>query len=810
MKTVLATFFLLFSSLASAQYARTDRCETGIETGCRSGVNAAGQPGSPMSFLMRTTDALPVASQAPINTAFYDSDFSTYAVVATSSDATFKSSCNYNGPQNYTVGAGGQFWAADDSMLIVTSSGGKECLLFINTARFFAHQCSVSNACITFSGLADAASGNGDSTHFGQNSTLAFDSTIPNLLYEEQSSGTLVNKVFVCLSAANPGCGGDAGPFPNLVRSVYHDFVASGLLCPGSTWRINGTPWLGTFNVASNGALGFSTGGACDWVGSTSYVATDSFILPSANNPNNCAFQAANSGTSSAPASEPTWSVSGCTVGATVTDNTITWKNIGKISGQDFGFTTLLFVPGVGDAYINWRIPKLFGGAGWSYPTGIPMSDSVAGYYNNPNYGNNGANPQCPNNGQVCNPQWALTDSENIHDGGITKNPNVVAVTLTDAGSSPDTLFTGKQSCRTQAGGEVVCYNLILFLNTLLAEPSMFFTNGVNGRGDQHIAGGFNSFMKGGGYAKHLYSQPNTTTPTLGLANPGTQVFPHTTYGWADHAIWISGTNDANPITYLMTMVPAVAGGNTQAWEQEIVNLLPDGSETASRLIHNYNTGSAQDFNTQNNWGNMSQDGRILALATDMMGTRHTTSGLWHATTAINPWSSGPTYINPDPSCNTEYVSNTSAGFTTGGTSPTFCATCPTAGQSCSDNGGSWLAVGVPCNNLRGGAGLTNVAIQNWTSHTAYPLNSTIGNINPNPTIWQVTSLSGTGTSGASIPSGMISSAAYQATVTDNAGANQLVWTMEGYNTCAGDTILVDVNSALGGAPTVTPARAFF
>src|SRR5208337_1697682 len=369
--------------------ARTDNCVTGAESGCIGG-KTTGETGSAMSFLARATDHVPVSLQetiigsgncpsgvtpgsypascvAPINSTGIDPDFGASLLIV--SDDYIN--------HTFSWGKGGGF-TANESLFLITSDGGTEALMNLNPASFHAKTCA-SSPCVSNTGITQAGSGHGDSTHFAFDSSIAADVhsiVYPTRLFELDN--LLVNQLIVTSTiTANTG---------TLVRTLYADFVngtgSYGGVLPPITVGANTSNykiiWNGEFNASNGGSLGVPLGGGYDWL--TLWTPADSvgntiFIYPVIGNAAGNAFQATTiSGATGA--SEPTWST--CTT--TCTDGSVTWTNIGNLSGgQGPGFDIVQYSPALGYSRINTRLAKIYRGSGNSAPAGLfTTNDPVA------------------------------------------------------------------------------------------------------------------------------------------------------------------------------------------------------------------------------------------------------------------------------------------------------------------------------------------------------------------------------------------------------------------------------------------------
>lgn len=673
--------------------ARTDNAVLGTESGALPGAST-GMAGAPLIFRNEDSDPLPFGRMAPMNTAFTDPDFGTYELWMT--DYNLPISAGTTGTMTMNNAEGGPFWSSDDQLFLANTSGGAVYLLYVNTARVRAGQCSTLLPCVQYTGIRTAASGGHTTTAFAHLATLAFtrsSNDSPDTVYEI-SPYTQVNKgVIVGL----PGC--VATKSCTISWSTYVDFT-SDLPLPCSvlpaTYSSN-SEWNGAFSVSPDGSLAYALGGAGDWSASTSYLNPDSFLTPQVNNAGLYTFQAQTSGRSGSSA--PTWCQ---TVNCIVTDGTTTWVNIGKVGGQGPGFDLVVYQKGHGCSRLNTRLGKIYRGTANSDPGGYLTSDEAAAYYNT--HGS-----ICPNDGVKCTSPFGLTDIGTIHDGGGASDSTYAQWTPTGGGAAPTSPFKGYQSCRWSDGTERYCYNYYWQVATTLVRPNMIYTNEgmvVNGRGDSHGISGYNIVFKGyGGYFAHSMGTPQTVT---GAPNPGTQLFS-TTPTWDQHGVYDSANpSSTNPAMMAMTDVPSTGrqagSGYTQSGYNEEIETNTTGSLTQWRMGHNWNTGSNVAFGTQNAFGSISPDGLFYTFATDGMGTRgsNTTVGgscnelrgdvKWASNTAF---SSG-TRVFPV----TDNVSGnifSSSGGTSGSAQPNWGTACATA---CTDGTMTWTNLGS--NNCRG------------------------------------------------------------------------------------------------------------
>ena len=609
--------------------------------------------------------------------------------------------------------------------------------------------------------------------------TWTFSSKTSNLLFELQSVNTNIQNVTVnglpgCVSMQN--C--------TLSRSTYVDFTSntpvncSNTAPSGGVDRVAGeilpsdynSTWAGTLTNSSDDSIAMALGGAGDWHATTTYATTESFILPRTGNAGTYGFQATTGGTSgSCPpggCSTPNWPQ---TTGAIVTDGGVTWTNIGKLiaQGPAFDYVSYRPPPGTGCSRINTRIGIIYRGNGNSQPpAGTWQTDNTS---------------LCPG-GVPCN----LPDLMTLHDGGTFGNGAFVAVTPTGgethcAGGSPG-FVEGQCSCLYHGPTEHdYCDGYFWELDSLLVRPCLDLAC------EGHSAKGYNLNFRGKFYTSHSVSNP-TINGNPGNANPGVNVFdPNNPFPTDQHGTYNNGgPQDAQPVFAMSAWVPAagrIGPGYTPAWSGEEVATIPDGSHKTYRFAHSYNTGSVVNFNGQNGIGNVSQDGRFLAIPTDMMGLRGSISGDWPG---LNRSVSLGTTINPINNNTGNYTYRATTQGTTCNTTncePNFDSSCVT---TCTDGSVGWTRTASPCDQLRGDYGWSNGGTVS-TNDQLFPISNNSGG-----SIFQAQN-------GGSMPNSQPNwdsvAPTYGQTVTDTGG---ITWKNIGANDCRTDIMVIDLKSAHG------------
>ena len=385
--------------------ARTDNCVNGTQSGCIA-KTTTGEAGASLVYREGVNDPIPAGfgpatitsgscptglkpstypanCPAPMNTSSTDPDFGAYLVIATD-DST-------NAPNTLTpykvawhLGSDGE-WDAfswDETLLLAHNTAGGATILNVNPAAIHAHTWR-GPGCVNSSGIYNAQSGSGDSTHlaFGGSWSFSRVASEPHVLYELSSVPTQVNQVTVNSSIASPGSG-------TLSRNIYVDFTSdSPVPCSVVESAAPGNPttyassWDGDFEVADDGTISYGLTGGYDWAQSWTVTPVDTFILPTAGNSGKYGFQAtAITGSGVTGISEPFWCQ---TAGCTVTDGGVTWTNIDKLNGQGPGFDVLIYRPAgtvaAGCTRINTRLGKIYRGTGNSAPAGyMTTNDQVA------------------------------------------------------------------------------------------------------------------------------------------------------------------------------------------------------------------------------------------------------------------------------------------------------------------------------------------------------------------------------------------------------------------------------------------------
>jgi hypothetical protein len=769
--------------------ARTDNCVTGSESGCV----AQGGNGQPLTFLIRPSDSLPFAANAPANTAATDPDFHSYLIMVTDASTNGVATASYN------MGSDGEWdaFSSDSSMFMVYSNGGGPWLYYLNKSQVRAKTCSPSSPCLTLSNIHGGAIGSGCST-----SCTIIDSSgravwsrasgEANIIYELMGDGVTVNRLVV-------SSGTDT-----FTRTLYTSL--------GTVWpRTYYQTWNGVFTVATDGSIALTMAGGMDWQAHTAYITNDytSFIYPQTGNSANHAFQATTAGTTSGTA--PTWST--CTT--TCTDGTVTWTNLGSINGQGPGFDAVVYLAGIEYRALNTRIGQIRNGTGVSYPTGTWQTTDtmICNKY--------GTNP-CP-----------LTDLMTLHGNDADLNSAYMSLTPTHGGGTP-VLTPGTANClntnasyygaysatqtyhssshdtvydpshgapysyyvatATTAGNappnstywalaDVYCYTYTWQVNSLNINVSTQTSAASHTSG--HQAQGYTSYWGDSGQYQHLFSQPMTYQDVSGVIDevphPGTQLLPN---GFpSDHhdSYRDPGTTDAPPITDFATQVPTIETGYTQAGYGEVVGectgLGTCALGTMYRFAHEYNTGNSAVFSDQNNIGNASQDGQWALWGTDVMGTRGSVSPAWGASTAYTLGS----FMYPTSNNTAKDDFQVTTAGTSGSSQPNWGISCTT---SCTDGGVTWTNLHASCNQLR--AGFAPAASTVFAAGSSiYPVTNNAAN--------NIFYTSAGGTTGSPVPNWNTFCPAFGACATQD---GTVQWYNKGANDCRGDAILVDLLSA--------------
>ena len=762
--------------------ARTDNCVNGTQSGCISGTTT-GAAGATLLFQEGVSDPIPTGftpttissgscpsgstpssypayCPSPTNSTATDPDFGSYLVMVTDDNTNA-----HNSATPYTaawhVGSDGN-WDAfswDETLYVAKNSGGGATIFNLNPAAIHAQTCATAPGCVNSSGIYTALSGGGDSTHLAHGGSWSFSrvTSEPNVLYEKSNVPTQVNQLVITSSIAIPGTG-------TLTRTLYADFVNGtgsygGVMnsaCPGNPTTYSNT-WTGSFQLADDGTVSYGLTGGYDWPGASQAVTSpDCFILPTVGNPSKYGFQATTGGTTGS--SEPAWSTCS-TVGSKCTDGSVTWTNIGKLSGQGPGFDMMIYgPPGSADpgyTRISTRLGKIYRGAGNAAPAGLmTTNDEVvctrAGTWptvpcNLPDrftlheveQGEDGQYVEfSPTGGEAANPpgswnsgtlscqasntswQGAYSPANAYVAKNIVSYSGLYYTALTTVPSGSGHAPSGTTSSNTYwSNTEAYCNTYFFDATSTLVAP---LTDWVHGSG--HSAAGYLHKYFGSFYRSMLYSLPvidgvlNPDTPMLLAALP-----------CDDHGTYQnSGISDLSPIFTATADVPAwptrydVANG---ACYDEICAFNSGGSGLTYRFGHTYNTGSSSYFSTQNNIGVNSPFGDLIAFGTDMMGVR-----------------------------------------------------------------GSNAKANTQCNNLRGQyqpAANGTVTYQDYV----YPITD-----NSDNNIFQATGC-GTDTTGATCTEGSPLpnwDTACSTTCTDGG----VTWTNEGPNTCRGDIVILDTLSA--------------
>jgi hypothetical protein len=275
--------------------------------------------------LIRPSDSLPFAANAPANTAASDPDFHSYLIMVTDTSTNGVATARYN------MGSDGEWDAFEQgsNMFMIYSNGGGPFLYYLNTTLAHAKGCSPSTPCLTYSAIHGGAIGGGCSSSCTiiNNQGRSAWSRVPGetyTFYELWSDGLTVYKDVI-----NPST-------DTFSRTLYANL---GNAFPQTYY----STWNGVFSVATDGSIALAMAGGMDWQASTAYITNDytSFIYPqSASNSAAHAFRATVGGTTSG--TEPTWS--SCTT--TCTDGGVTWTNLGSISGQGPGFDAVVYLAG--------------------------------------------------------------------------------------------------------------------------------------------------------------------------------------------------------------------------------------------------------------------------------------------------------------------------------------------------------------------------------------------------------------------------------------------------------------------------------
>jgi hypothetical protein len=812
--------------------ARTDLCVTGSETGCT---------GLGLSFQMRTTDAVPLASypNAPTNAAATDPDFHSYLVMAT--DWTTSNRIN-----SWMVNNGGQAtFNLDSTMLHLVQNGSADKILLLNPAAIHAHQAGTCVNCVAptsiVSGSVEPSCGN-NCTKL-DNGGITIWSVVPgetNVLYELAADNVTVNRLVV-QTAGTPAsdCTMTTPLACTFSRTPYVQFTSDSPV-PCSAWGAKSSVvhsgWNGVVNVAFDGSVSLSMDGAPDWQPSTAYVATEDIILPQTNNGTKVhAFQAATSGTS---VSQPNWNVVCPSIGQTCSDGGVTWTNIGQSTGQGHAFNIVNYDIHRGCSRLNTLTGKVYRGTneGSAYPSpGTP--DASGDWLTDDNY-------ICERYGINYPNTCTLPDRIRLHEGGsypdsrfvaigpskgsvvggceIPGNCSCIAATATyrhgwsattdyksstkdtvfDPTGNPPSVYVALTNSGPSYGGpqapasspaywglaDQECTTYIWQAQTAIVRPCMTGGLGSGPQCDGHGVKGYVNLFVGtanGGTVPHLLSRLSVN----GGANPGIPTtVPSQGLPGAHHESYLnSGTTDQTPIGLIMTDVPTstyTIGGNPPGsspanlpWYAELLGVAVDGSNTVYRFAHVYNTGSNPNFNAQNNVGAISEDGQFMAVTTDMMGTRGSISADWQANHA---YTLGATMF-PTAGNPGNYDFQATVAGTSSATEPS--SWCQTASCTTVDGGVTWTNLGASCNQLR--------AMYSPATNTAFSLSDTVFPTNSNVD-YDLFKATQAGTTGGTLPTWSSSCGSYGQTCTDGG----VIWTNIGPNDCRFDAMIVDLLSA--------------
>jgi hypothetical protein len=624
--------------------ARTDNCVAGSESGCVTGATT-GQSGSALSFLLRTTDTVPFSEEAVAGTAAYDPDFGSYEVLATD-QTTSNTGTPYQA--SWHMGSDGAWdaFSTDEKLLLVHNSGGGATLVYLDPVAIHAHTCtaSPSSNCVIKSGI---YSGTVDSTHLASGGSWSFSrvTSETNVLYELANPPTQINKLTVCRFSTDPGCSGQTAN--TLIRTQYVDFtsdtpVSCSVLPPSYS-----ASWTGSFQVADDGSVSYGISGGMDWAAAWTPTVNETFILPTIGNSDNKGFQAT-AVTGSTGATEPAWSSSCDTTGATCTDGGVTWTNIGGLNSQGPGFDFVVYRPSQGCTRVNTRIGKIYRGTGNTAPAGyMTTNDDITC-------------TRAANGGAVTKP-CRLPDLFTLHEVEQGENGQYVTFSPTggEAAVTPGSWNSGTMSCQSSSDSWNGAYSggTTYAANNVVSYGGLYYTSlGGGNTGNEpdssptfwsntesycasyfldttstlvapctdyskctgHNASGYLRKYYGKRYVAMLYSNPVIS----GDMNPGTSMLPaalpcdnHGTYRNA-------GVSDLPPIFLSTTDVPGWPSRYVASCYAEICGVAPDGSGLQYRFGHDWNDGSATSFEVQNAIGVVSPSGDLVAFGTDMMGTR--------------------------------------------------------------------------------------------------------------------------------------------------------------------------------------------
>jgi hypothetical protein len=658
--------------------ARTDGCvnPTATPSSCVGGTTT-GQAGATLLFQEGVSDPIPTgfaattissgvcpsgltpasypaSCVAPINASATDPDFNSYLVMA--SDDTLQNNGN---PWLVSWNGGSVTFSMDESLMALTASNGNATIMNVGPISIHAKTCA-SSPCVNKTGIFYASSGSGDSTHLAHGSSIFFsrNSAEPTTLYEQ--IGTLVSKLVISSSIASPGTG-------TLTRATYADFANGsggyGGVLPsftvGACTNVYTNSWTGNFNVSNDGSVGYGMTGGYDWC--TGWTPADVigntiFIQPSVNNSANHGFQATTI-TGTTGGSEPNWA----TCSPTCSDGGVTWTDIGVVQGQGPGFDIVFYGPpgsaAPGYSRVNTRLAKIYRGTGNSAAAGqITTMDPVActratgapctstpvnlpdeyTLHAAPNLMRGGWMRFGPTGGE------AMNNPGNWNSGTLTCQPNGAADLWAGAWSS-GTTYTSKQTvssggfyyvATTAAGNlnhippnstywtqqEAYCAHYYWNVATTLVSPTTAWS-AVGG----HSATRYLYDYMGGTYTTGSISIPSSQlSPPNGpiTVNPGTNLLAAALPADDHSTPWNSGTLDLQPVFAVTGDVPAYSGRYTAACYNEVCAAGATGSGPLYRFAHTYNENVNANFSIQDGEGNISPLGDLIAIGTDVMGTR--------------------------------------------------------------------------------------------------------------------------------------------------------------------------------------------
>jgi hypothetical protein len=726
---------------------------------------------------------VPFTNLAPANTAATDPDFNTYMVMVT--DTTVQG-------QTFVYQVGDGVFNRNNTLFLAENTGGGVWVYQVNPSLIHSQGCSPSTPCVTQSQIRGGAT---DSTHLVNGGSWIF-SRVPgetNVLYELAANGTLVYKTAINTSGAPSTWTVTRAPYVDFTKSIATGGPVDCSVIPTSYSH----SWSGSWSVANDGSINVGSTGGPDWQASWTPTVTETFILPTVGNSAKKGFQAT-AVTGPTSGTEPTWS--SCSTACT--DGGVTWTNVGAVNAQGKGFDVFSYQPGVGCSYVNTLIGKIYRGTGNAQPAGYWTTDDDV---------------TCARLGQ--SPPCSIGDTMQLHETRQMYDPAYALIGAAGGGGSTACIVPGTCSCAESNSNylgawssattyaihdlvfyntvwyqsktahqnsstpdtdttdwkvdDVYCYGYLWQKNSTTIRPCIEL--GVGGRNscDSHRADGYDSFYAGGKYFSHYYSKPVIG----GFPNPGVASIP--TALPADRHISRNNVTpgDRQPMMMFGTDVPTATANYAAAGYSEDAAVLTDGSQTMYRFLHNYNTGSSSFFAVQNAVGDVSQDGTLAAVTTDMMGTRGSAS---------SDWAGAHTYVLGDmifPTAgNTAGVEFQVTAVTgpSSGTEPTWSACTST----CTDGGVTWTNTTKSCNNLR--AYFVPAASTYFNSgDTILPIN-TSGNAQG--AIFQAQN---SGTSGP-VPNWTASCPNYGDTCSDTV----ITWKNIGPNTCRGDIVIMDLLSA--------------